>query len=97
MAALLALLALLTLGNVIVRYLASYSFVFSAVLSVALLLGLAFLGSTATLMAGRHSLVAFFVARLPARWRPVCTWLALAVTLLLFGLLAAFGVPPSFW
>lgn len=97
MAALLAMLALLTLGNVIARYLTSYSFAFIEEVSVALLSGLALLGSTATLMAGRHSRVAFFAGRLPARWRPVCTRLALAVTLLLFGLLAAFGVPSSFW
>ena len=97
MVALLALLALLTLGNAIVRYLTSYSFAFIEEASVTLLLGLALLGSTATLMAGRRSLVTFSVKRLPGRWRSTGNWLALAVILLLFGLLAAFGVLLSFW
>ena len=97
MVALLALLALLTLGHAIVRYLTSYSFAFIEEASVTLLLGLALLGSTATLMAGRRSLVTFSVERLSGRWRSTGNWLALAVILLLFGLLAAFGVLLSFW
>lgn len=86
-----ALLALITLGNVIVRYLTAYSFAFTEELSVALLLALALLGSTAALVANRHIRVTFFVERLPAAWQPVCERIALAATVLLFGLLVALG------
>ena len=90
-AAIMALIALITLANVIVRYLTAYSFAFTEEASVTLLVALALLGSTVALVTGRHIRVTFFIERLPAAWRPGCETLALAATVLLFGLLTTLG------
>ena len=47
-----ALIALITLANVVVRYLTAYSFAFTEEVSVALLVALALLGSAAAFGAG---------------------------------------------
>lgn len=86
-----ALIALITLANVVVRYLTAYSFAFTEEVSVALLVALALLGSAAAFGAGRHIQVTFFIERLPARWQTACEGVALAGNALLFGLLAGLG------
>ncbi len=90
-AAIMALIVLITLANVVVRYLTAYSFAFTEEFSVTLLVALALLGSTAAFAAGRHIRITFFVERLPASWRPACEQLALTATALLFGLLTVLG------
>lgn len=90
-AVIMALIVLITLANVIVRYLTAYSFAFTEEFSVTLLVALALLGSTAAFATGHHIRITFFTERLPAAWQPACERLALAVTALLFGLLTVLG------
>lgn len=90
-ALLMALIVLITLANVVVRYFTAYSFAFTEEFSITLLLGLALFGSTAAFATGRHIRVTFFLERLPPFWRQIGDRLALGATALLFGMLALLG------
>ena len=78
------LIVLITLLNVVIRYLTAHSFAATEELSIALLLVLSFLGSAVAFSAGRHIQVSFFVDWLPRRGRRVAEWLAFVVTVALF-------------
>lgn len=90
-AAAMALLCLITLGNVLVRYFTHVSFAFTEEFSVALLVMLAFLGSSVAFAADRHIRITFFIERLSPRLRAACEWLAFAASAGVFGLLAVLG------
>lgn len=83
-----ALIALISFGNVAVRYLTSQSFAATEELSIALLLVLSFLGSSTAFAFDRHIRVTFFVAKLPPRLRHVAEWLSFVATAALFGFIA---------
>jgi TRAP-type C4-dicarboxylate transport system permease small subunit len=63
-AALMAALALITFGNVVVRYFTSVSFAFTEEYSVALMVVLTFVGAAAAFGADRHIRMTFFTERL---------------------------------
>lgn len=79
-----ALIVLISLGNVVVRYLTSRSFAATEELSIALLVILAFLGSSTAFAFDRHIRVTFFIERLPPPLRRGAEWLAFALTAALF-------------
>lgn len=86
-----AAICLITLGNVVVRYLTNISFAFTEEMSVFLLVFLTFVGSAKAFLDGNQMAVTYFTDRLawPARRR----WIlfGLAASALMITLLAWFG------
>lgn len=85
------LIVLITLGNVVARYLTSQSFAATEEFSIALLIILSFLGSATAFAFDRHIRVTFFIEKLPARLRHGAEWLSFAVTAALFGFIAFYA------
>ena len=85
------LIVLITLGNVVARYLTSQSFAATEEFSIALLIILSFLGSATAFAFDRHIRVTFFIEKLPARVRHGAEWLSFAVTAALFGFIAFYA------
>lgn len=84
-------IALISLGNVAARYLTSQSFAATEEISIALLIVLAFLGSTTAFVCDRHIRVNFLVERLPPAGRHAAEWLSFIATASLFGFIAFYG------
>lgn len=78
------LIVIITFGNVLARYFTSRSFAATEEFSIALLIILAFVGSSAAFAFDRHIRVSFFVDRLPRSWRVAADRLSFAVTAALF-------------
>lgn len=91
-----ALIVLISLGNVLVRYLSSQSFAATEEFSIALLLVLSFLGSSTAFALDRHIRVTFFIERLPPRLRHGAEWLSFVVTALLFAFIAWYAAKLTF-
>jgi len=85
------LIVLITFGNVVARYFTSQSFAATEEFSIALLIVLSFVGSSAAFAFDRHIRVAFFVDRLPRRMRAAAEWLSFAVTAGLFAFIAFYA------
>lgn len=85
------LIVLISLGNVVVRYLTAQSFAATEEFSIALLIILAFLGSSTAFAFDRHIRVTFFIDKLPPRWQAAADWLSFAVTAGLFGFIAFYA------
>ena len=83
-----ALIVLISFGNVAVRYLTSQSFAATEELSIALLAVLSFLGSSTAFAFDRHIRVAFFIEKLPPSLRQAAEWLSFVATAALFGFIA---------
>lgn len=83
-----ALIMLITLGNVVARYFTSRSFAATEEFSIALLIVLAFVGSATAFACDRHIRVTFVIERLPVALRRGAEWLTFAVTAALFGFIA---------
>ncbi len=92
----LALICLITLANVVVRYFTDFSFAFTEEFSIALMVILTFVGSAAAFAAGRHVRITFLVERLPRRLRLACEALAQAATVGLFTALTVLGAQMAF-
>lgn len=86
-----ALLLLITLANVAVRYLTHASFAFTEEISVALMVIMALAGASSAVARDRHIRVTVLIDRLPQRGRRAAELLALAATALMFGLLTWYG------
>lgn len=86
-----AAICLITLGNVVVRYLTNISFAFTEEMSVFLLVFLTFIGSAKAFLDGNQMAVTYFTERLS--WRGRRRWLlfGLAASALMMALLAWFG------
>ena len=85
------LIVLITFGNVVARYFTSQSFAATEEFSIALLLILSFLGSSAAFAFDRHIRVTFFIDLLPQGWRAAAEWLSFVVTAALFGFIAFYA------
>lgn len=85
------LIVLITFGNVVARYFTSQSFAATEEFSIALLIVLSFVGSSAAFAFDRHIRVAFFVDRLPRRMRAAAEWLSFVVTAGLFAFIAFYA------
>lgn len=90
-AAAMALICLITLGNVVVRYLTNISFAFTEEISVFLLVFLTFIGSAKAFLDGNQIAVTYFVDKLTWTWKRRWVLFGLAMSALMIGLLLAFG------
>jgi TRAP-type transport system small permease protein len=90
-AAAMAAMALITAANVVTRYLTSISLAFTEEFSVALMVIVALLGTSLAMAAGRHIRIGYFADLLPPRawrWAEIA---ALALAVLMFGILVVWG------
>jgi TRAP-type C4-dicarboxylate transport system permease small subunit len=90
MAAAMAVLCLLTMANVLVRYFTDISFAFTEEISVALLVFMTLVGASHAFAKNHHIAIAYFVERKP--WlKRFGARLAATASLLMFSLLAWYG------
>jgi TRAP-type transport system small permease protein len=87
-AAIMALLCLITFANVVVRYFTNISFAFTEELSVALMVVVALVGTSAAFAGDRHIRLTFLIERQPLAKQRVLEVVLLACCLGLFALLA---------
>ena len=85
------LLCLLTMANVLVRYFTDISFAFTEEISVVLLVVMTMVGASHAFATNHHITIGFFIERWPAL-RPVLYRFSLACSLLMFGLIAWYGI-----
>jgi len=90
MGASMALLCLLTMANVVVRYFTDFSFAFTEEISVALLVVMTLVGASHAFKTGHHIAIDYLVVRRP-RLRAIAYRFSMACSLLMFGLLAWYG------
>ena len=86
-----AAICLITLGNVVARYLTNISFAFTEEVSVFLLVFLTFVGSAKAFLDGNQIAVTYFVERAGPAWRRRWLLLSLALSALMIALLLWFG------
>ena len=86
-----ALICLITLANVVVRYLTDISFAFTEEVSVFLLVFLTFIGSAKAFLDGNQVAVTYFIDKLDAQWRRRWLLFGLAMSALMIGLLIWYG------
>jgi TRAP-type C4-dicarboxylate transport system permease small subunit len=90
-AAAMALICLITFANVVVRYLTNASFAFTEEISVFLLVVLTLVGAAAAFARDLNIRVLFFVQMLPARPRRALELIGMALSAVLFTLVAWYG------
>jgi TRAP-type C4-dicarboxylate transport system permease small subunit len=90
-AAAMAALCLITLGNVLVRYLTDISFAFTEEVSVFLLVFLTFIGSAKAFLDGNQMAVTYFVDKLSWPWKRRTLLFGLVMSAVMIALLAWFG------
>jgi len=86
-----AAICLITLGNVLVRYLTDISFAFTEEVSVFLLVFLTFIGSAKAFLDGNQMAVTYFLDQLGWRWKRRWLLFGFAMSALMIGMLAWFG------
>ena len=86
-----ALICLITLANVVVRYLTDISFAFTEEVSVFLLVFLTFIGSAKAFLDGNQVAVTYFLDKLGRAWRRRWLLFGLAMSALMIGLLIWYG------
>ena len=91
MAASMGVLCLLTMANVLVRYFTDISFAFTEEISVALLVVMTLVGASHAFASNHHIAITFFVDRKP-EWHGAVRRFAAFCSLIMFGLLAWYGV-----
>jgi TRAP-type C4-dicarboxylate transport system permease small subunit len=87
-----ALICVITFGNVLVRYFTNASFAFTEEFSVFLLVVLTLAGASAAFARNRHIRMEYFVGKLPAGGRRAVEVLVTACGVALFALVAWYGV-----
>jgi TRAP-type C4-dicarboxylate transport system permease small subunit len=90
-AGVMALLGLITLANVVVRYLTNYSFAFTEEYSIALMVVVALLGTSIAAARNRHMRIAWFVERMPRPLALLANVVAMLATTAMFALLVGLG------
>ena len=90
-AAAMAALGLITLANVIVRYLTNYSFAFTEEYSIALMVVVAMLGASIAAARNRHMRITWFVDNMRPGLRAAADAVAMLATAVMFVLLVALG------
>lgn len=91
LALVMAVLCLITMANVVVRYFTDISFAFTEEISVSLLVVMTLLGTATAFARDRHIAIVFLADRLPPRAREALACASLAASALMFGLLAWYG------
>ncbi len=87
----LAAMAAITLANVVVRYLTNQSFAWTEEVSVALMVVITLLGTSAAVALGQHIRIEFVAERGSAARRRILGIVAALATLVVFGILTALG------
>lgn len=90
-AAAMALICIISLANVIVRYATDVSFAFTEEYSVFLLVFMTFVGTALGFATDSHIRIGFFVDRLPLPLQRLCEALVIVATLIMFGLIVYYG------
>ncbi|MDM0021208.1 TRAP transporter small permease [Variovorax saccharolyticus] len=90
-ALIMALLCLITFGNVLARYFTNISFAFTEEFSVFLVVVMTFIGAATAFTRGHHLALGFLVERLPPRGRSAQRVFAILCALAMFGILAWWG------
>lgn len=91
LALVMALLCLITMANVVVRYFTNVSFAFTEEISVFLLVVMTLVGASTAFYRGQHIAILFLVERFSERGRKHLALFALAASTLMFALLAWYG------
>lgn len=91
-AAAMAVICVISLANVVVRYLTNASFAFTEEISVFMLVFLAFFGSAVAFARDEQIRIRFFAERLARPWRWGATVITLLANLVVFALVVWFGV-----
>jgi TRAP-type C4-dicarboxylate transport system permease small subunit len=91
LALVMALLCLITMGNVVVRYFTNVSFAFTEEISVSLLVVMTLIGASTAFYRNKHIAIVFVAERLPARIRDHFVLFSLAASTLMFALLVWYG------
>ena len=91
LAAVMALLCVITMANVIVRYFTDVSFAFTEEISVSLLVVMTLVGASTAFYRNKHIAILFFVERCSAPTRRLLELVGLLACTLMFGLLAWYG------
>jgi TRAP-type C4-dicarboxylate transport system permease small subunit len=90
-AAVMALLGLITLANVVVRYLTNYSFAFTEEYSIALMVVVALLGTSIATARNHCIRVTWFVDGMPRPLKLAAGFVAMLATAIMFALLVGLG------
>ncbi|HEY0440322.1 MAG TPA: TRAP transporter small permease [Xanthobacteraceae bacterium] len=90
-AAAMGALCLITLGNVVARYLTNYSFAFTEEYSIALMVVVTMLGAGIATAADRQIRITWFAGLLPPRGRRIAEIVSTFAVILMFGLLIVLG------
>ena len=86
-----AALCLITLGNVVARYLTNYSFAFTEEYSIALMVVVTMLGAGVATAADRQIRITWFADLLPPRARRAAEIAATVATIVMFALMVVLG------
>jgi TRAP-type C4-dicarboxylate transport system permease small subunit len=86
-----ALLCIITMANVVVRYLTNISFAFTEEISVWLMVVMTLVGAAGAFVKGHHISITFFVDRMRPTTRRAVRLLGLLASTLMFAALAVFG------
>lgn len=86
-----AIICLISIANVIVRYVTDISFAFTEEFSVFLLVFMTLIGTALAFATKGHLRITFFVDRLPKRLRHVAEAISLFATLTVFSLICYYG------
>jgi TRAP-type C4-dicarboxylate transport system permease small subunit len=86
-----AALGLITLGNVVARYLTNYSFAFTEEYSIALMVVVTMLGAGIATAADRQIRITWFASLLPPKGQRLAEVIATLAVILMFGLLIVLG------
>lgn len=91
LALVMALLCVITMGNVAVRYFTNISFAFTEEISVSLMVVMTLTGASTAFYRNKHIAILFVVDRLPQRARERIGLFSLAACILMFSLLTWYG------
>lgn len=90
-----ALICVISLGNVVVRYATNISFAFTEEFSVFLLVFMTFVGASAAFATDTHIRITYFLERMPRALCWLCELVSVSATTLLFSLVIYYGFEVS--
>ena len=91
MAAAMALMVLITFGNVLTRYLTNVSFAFTEEYSISLMVIATLFGTSVAVASGRHISISYFADRTRPRTRRILETISMAATVAIFAVLVGYG------
>lgn len=86
-AAAMAVICLISMGNVVARYATNYSFAFTEEFSVFLLVFMTFVGASAAFATDNHIRITYFLDRMPTPVRWLCEAITVLATTALFAVI----------